>query len=279
MAEAQRKPRISMIVPLPVSLLLIVFFFLPWLTISCDVSEFTTAMQSSNAPQMPITLPASAMPEITAEVGQASGRQLAEGDISLKGAYARQDNGLDSENRPLKSRSWLYLGLVLPILALLLGGLGAAGKGNAGKVGAGLLLLGIVGTIAMSVAASIDYVDDAINKLGDEAAKQSGGAAPCAKALAEAKGQMKRFIKTRGTVFLWSSLGMYVLLGGCGIAARTAPLVLGFERDRASLPAVVGSRPPERMAPRGAGGLPDFGPDLTPRQPARQPEDAAAPAR
>jgi len=39
MADNESKPRISMILPLPVSLLLIVFLFLPWLTLSCDAGE------------------------------------------------------------------------------------------------------------------------------------------------------------------------------------------------------------------------------------------------
>jgi len=277
MADNKPKPRISMILPLPVSLLLIVFFFLPWLTLSCDGTEFARAAQKANPQEMPPMSSMSAMPEVTAEIGQASGRQLAEGDISLKGASARQQNPLGPDNQPLKSRPWLYMALALPILALLLSGLGAAGKANAGTVGVGLLLLGIVGAVTVSLAASIDYVDDAIDKAQGEAPKSSCySPAPCQTGMQEAKSNMKKFIKTEGMVYLWTSLGMYVLLAGCGIAARSTPLELNFEHERASVPSVVGPTVPHRARAPGADALPDFGPDLVSKPPS---PDRKVPAR
>ena len=39
---------------------------------------------------------------------------------------------------------------------------------------------------------------------------------PCAMPMQNAGGEMKKFIKTEGTVYLWCSLGMYLLLAGCG---------------------------------------------------------------
>ncbi len=267
MAENNPRPRISTIVPLPVSLLLIVFFFLPWLTLSCNSGELTKAMQTSGG---------AGMLEVTAKIAQASGWQLANGDISLKVPQAQKDNTFGADNNGLKSRSWLYIALAAPVLALLLSGLGVTGNLNAGTVGKGLLLLGIVGTVTILAVASIDYVDDAIDKMQDDMPKSSrGGPAPYQQDMGQAKAEMKKFVKTEGTVYLWSSLGMYVLLAGCGFAARTAPLELGFEQDAASASAAAYLGPLERIRQPDADRLPDFGPDLIPAEPARETEDSA----
>ena len=274
------KPRISMMLPLPVSLLLIVLFFLPWLTVSCDAGEFTKTMQkpgAANMPPMPNMPPMSGMPEVTAKVGQASGWQLAKGDISLKGAYAQKDGRPDSQDELLKSRPTLYMGLVVPILALLIGGLGAAGNANARTAGTVLLLLAIAGTVAVLWAASIDYVDDSMDKFQQEATKSScRGPAPCPKGMDEAKANMKKLIKTEGTGYLWASLGMYVLLAGCGIAGRSTPLGLTYRPELASSAATARSESPERPRRASVDGLPDFGPNLTPREPAGDATKTAA---
>lgn len=288
MPENNSKPkrRISLILPLPISLLLIIFFFLPWLTISCDAGEFTKQMQKSggaNMPNMPNMPPnMQGMPEVTAKVGQASGWQLAKGDISLKGAYAQKDGRAGSQNELLKSRPLLYMALVAPILGLLLGGLGATGNARAGTVGTGLLLLALAGTVAVLWAASIDYVDDSMDKFEQDAPKsrcRGPAPAPCARGMEQAKANMKKLIKTEGTGYLWASLGMYILLAGCGFAARATPLGPAFQVDPAAVRAIAGARSPERRQRTGPDALPDFGPDLTPKEPARKTEDAAAPVR
>ncbi len=270
-----------MILPLPVSVLLIVFFFLPWLTVSCDAVEFGKSMQRSGGANMPNMPPMSAMPEVTAKVGKASGWQIARGDISLKGAYAQKDGRPGSQNELLKSRSMLYMGLVAPILALLLAGLGVAGNANARTVGTGLLLLAIAGTATVLWAASVDYIDDAIDKLKEEATKSScpSPAPPPASyqnGMDQAEANMKKLIKTEGTVYLWGSLGMYVLLAGCGIAAKTTPLGLGYQGEPASASAATSPRSRERPRQGIARGLPDFGPNLTPKEPADEVTNTAA---
>ena len=268
------KPRISMILPLPVSLLLIVLFFMPWLAVSCEGGEVTRAMQKSGAANMP---PMSGMPQVTAKVAQATGWQLAKGDISLKGAYARKNGRAGSQREMLKSRPALYMALVVPILALIIGGFGVAGNAKAGTVGTALLLLAIVGTATVLWAASIDYVDDAMDKLQEEATNSGcGGPAPRPTGVDEAKANMKKLIKTRGTGYLWASLGMYVLLAGCGIAGRGTPPGLAYQSGHASSSAAARSGLPKRPHRASAGGLPDFGPTLSPKGPARETEDAGA---
>ncbi len=272
MAQNNSKPRTSVIVSLPIALLLIAFFFTPWLKVSCDAGQFTKSMQGSNATGMPMTAQTGAIPEITAKIGQASGWELAGGNISLEAAYAQQNNPVGSDKPPLKSRTWLYLGLVLPALALVLGWFGVRGKAKTGTVGTWLLLIGIAGTVVILMAASIDYVDDAIDDMQDQIPKGScgGGPTPCPTGLREARSQMKKIIKTKGTVWLWGSLGMYVLLAGCGIAARSTPL--GFveeeedeEQESMSAPAFDNSMPYEGThTPSQEAAVPDFGPDLNP---------------
>lgn len=278
-SDCKPKPRISMIVPLPVSVLLIICFFLPWLTVSCDASQFAKAMQKSggaNMPNMSNMPPVSGMPEVTAKVGKASGWQLAKGDITLKGAYAQKDGRPGSQNELLKSRPLLYMGLVAPILALLLSGFGATGNANARTVGTGLLLMAIAGTVTVLWAASIDYVDDTMDKMQEEATKSSCPTptpAPCTNGMDEAKANMKKIIKTEGTRYLWASLGMYILLAGCGFAARSTAAGLGYQPDHASASAAASPRSHER---RGKGaGLPDFGPSLTPEEPADEATNTA----
>ncbi|MCK4626801.1 MAG: hypothetical protein KAV00_15930, partial [Phycisphaerae bacterium] len=198
-------------------------------------------------------------------IGQASGWELAGGNISLEAAYAQQDSPVGSDKESLKSRTWLYLGLVLPALALLIGWFGVRGKANAGTVGTWLLLIGVAGTVIILLAASIDYVDDAIDNSLDQAAGGSCcGAPPCPAAMQEAKSQMKKFVKTKGTFWLWSSLGMYVLLVGCGFAARSTPLEPVEEEEIESAPTFENSMPYEGIRTPSQGAIPDFGPDLNP---------------
>ncbi|MDY7011066.1 MAG: hypothetical protein SVV80_09995 [Planctomycetota bacterium] len=268
MTQNNPKPRASMIAPLPLALLLAAFFFLPWLRVSCDASQFTETMQRCNASETPMTAQSGAIPEITAKIGQASGWELAGGNISLDTAYARQDSPVGSDKPPLKSRTWLYMGLLLPVLALLLSWFGVTGKAKSTTVGTWLLLIGVAGTVIVILAASIDYVDDAIDHSLDQAAKSGGsGPTPCPAGLREAKSQMKKIVKTKGTVWLWSSLGMYVLLAGCGIAARSTPLGFVAEQETDSSPAFGNSMPYEGMRTPSQGTVPNFGPDLIPREP------------
>jgi len=272
-----------MILPLPVSVVLIVLFFLPWLTVSCDAREFGMAMQRpgpGNMGPMANMPPMARMPEVTAKVAQASGWQLATGDISLKGAYAQKDGRAGSQKELLKSRPSLYMALVVPILALLIGGFGVGGNARPGTVGTGLLLLAIVGTATVSWAASIDYVDDMMDKVQQEVPGSCRsccrGRAPCTTGVEEAKANMKKLIKTTGTGYLWASLGMYVLLGGCGVAARSTPPGLAYRPAPAPAAATARSALLERPHRSGGGGPPAFGPNLTPKGPARETEDAAA---
>jgi len=95
----------------------------------------------------------------------------------------------------------------------------------------------------------------------------------------EAKANMKKLIKTSGTGYLWASLGMYVLLAGCGIAGRSTPPEPAYRPERASSAAAARSRLPERPRQARSAGLPDFGPNLTPKEPARETKDAASGTR
>ncbi len=265
MTQNNSKPRTSVIVSLPIALLLIASFFMPWLKVSCNAGQFTKTMQGPNA--TPMAAQTEAVPEITAKIGQASGWELAGGNISLEAACAQQNNPIGSDKQPdLKNRTWLYLALVLPVLALLIGWFGVRGKATAGTVGTWLLLIGVAGTVIILMAASIDYVDDAM----DQAANGSNcGQTPCPAAMQETKSQMKKFVKTKGTFWLWGSLGMYVLLVGCGIAARSTPLgpveEEVEEQESLSAPTFGNSMPSAGMrTPGQEAAIPNFGPDLNP---------------
>jgi len=117
---------------IPMAILLLILFFLPWVNLQC------AGMQ----------------------IGKATGWQLAVGKITVDmpdmgGAKAKQEQGKDPDARPI-----FFLGLLLPLAILIVGVCSFKGSIGTSPTGVWLTALGAVGLIVMIMAANVDYSDE-----------------------------------------------------------------------------------------------------------------------
>jgi len=202
---------------LPMALLLVIFFFLPWTELHCG----------------------------TMQIGEASGWQLAKGDMtsiqpdmssSMPGVKVTKKEGDDGKDpsESIDARPWFILGLIVPIALLGVGVLGLAGKMPSGGA---LIVLGAIGMVVMLLAFNVDYADEVtadMEKQQKESAGPSGGegqtvpmAAGMEKAMQQQmQSQMAGQIKTEATGIVWASLVLYILVVVCGVANLAAPAML-----------------------------------------------------
>lgn len=108
-------------VSLPLSLLLLIFFFLPWV-------DLTRGSEKQ---------------------GSASGWQLTVGQMTME---------IEQEEKP-KARPWFIVCLILPVVLLVVGAMAVTGRLPSAGAGKVLLVLGVVGLIMMIVAANVNYSD------------------------------------------------------------------------------------------------------------------------
>jgi hypothetical protein len=202
------------------SILLIVFFFMPWLKLSCNPEGIVPPAEMSNIPPV--------LAEST-DLAHASGWELAGGKLTPEGPYANQEETLPSNDKLPRKRPWVYLCLALPIALLMLGFMGVSSNPSPKGPAKGMLLLGIVGLILMIIVATVDYTDDMLDQTKEELSNAhpggpfSPGFASLDDSFSEMQSKMKEVIQTKGTIYLWGSLGLYVLIAGCGLAALGAP--------------------------------------------------------
>lgn len=271
----ERGPRTpaGAIASLPMAGLLGFFFFMPWLTVSCDPKAAIPAAELAKMPHLP------AGAAEAKEIAQASGWELARGEISPAEDCARQPKPAGGNQEFPKPKYWVYLGLAVPVGLLIVAVLGISHSlswGGAGKI---MLVLGVAGVVVMLVAASIDYVDDALDQSKDEMAKRApgmvsrpGGMAFDA-AVSQAGDKMREVLKTKATWYLWGSLGLYGLVVVCGLATVLAGEAPSEEWRHTHVETTLGASRPgpgatiHQAPPTRPSGLPDFGPNLTPPSP------------
>lgn len=211
--------RIGSGVSLPMALLLVIFFFLPWLELHCGAMK----------------------------LGKASGWQLSVGKMTAE----QQDQAQAKEGDGPDARPWFFLGLLIPICVLAVGWRGLAGALQPGRVGMLLALLGVVGLVVMIVAANVDYADE----IAEDMKKQSETRAPASEDERAAQGLQKEMaaqmssqvaeqIRTEPTGILWVCLVLYVLVGATGAAVLVAPKVLPPAAARPPQPAKIEPPPP-----------------------------------
>ena len=205
---------------LPMAILLLIFFFMPWAELHCG----------------------------TMQIGEANGWQLTKGDMtsiqpdmssSMPGVKVTKDEGGDGKDasESINARPWFILGLIVPIALLAVGALGLAGKMPASGAGKALIVLGAIGMVVMLLAANVDYADEVaadMEKSQKESAEPEGGEGetdPMAAGMEEAmqqqmESQMAGQIQTEATGIVWASLVLYILVVGCGAANLAAPAML-----------------------------------------------------
>jgi hypothetical protein len=271
-------PRTSagVLLPLPMSIGLVVLFFMPWLTLSCDGEAATNTPGVRSEVELPEEF------SKTTVLARASGWDLARGELTPDDRFkemARQAQQSQNQEGPT-AKPWAYGGLVLPGIVAVFSLVCLAGKLTSSGTGKWLLLLSVAGVVLMILAVSVDYVDMAMDKAKDEmAAHGMNPRQPGLKEnMAEAASMAKEVIQTKTTPYLWACLGIYVLIGGCGLAAmgssqsvEAAEPEATWQRDTADaeeMPALAERPSRERRAPSDQF---SFGPDILPREDPVQP--------
>lgn len=267
MTTSADKMRPSAIIPLPAAALVGALFFMPWLNLSCDAEQVAQWMRMQNMPG-PAEVPAGVQ-----ELGHASGWELAGGDISLSIPFQSNDEGLQGADEVLKARGWLYGGLALPVAILLLALGSVSGVLCQGLAGKAIVALSVVGILLTVCATRIDYVDDAMANMKDQASVwQAGPSLSFGRSVQQAGREMKRFVKTTASVGLWASVGLYSLMAVCGLAvsAQSPQAKPAFMADQTATPAHPGCIKPAKA--------PNFGPDITLASPQSPADRDAKPA-
>lgn len=205
-------PRIpvSLVASVPTAVALGVLFFLPWTKVSCSSEK----VGSRSPYRHYVSTAGPSLPEITMEVGQASGWELARGEFRSDPRLGVQAQ-IDAHDVPA-SRPWVYVGVALPALAGLLGMLAAGGVRRAG-LSRLIVLIGLGGVGLMVAVSLVDFTDDIISHIQTQAAQQ-GRAVPPAR-LSQMEAELPQIIQTAPTPWIWISMGLYSLVAVCGLVA------------------------------------------------------------
>ncbi len=233
--------RLGSLVSLPMALLLVIFFFLPWLKVSCGGMG---------------------------EIGTSSGLQITTGDMTSKlpENMGQQGQGVKVEKKDpgedISARPWAILGLIVPIGILAVAGASLAGKLTSANSGGIIVVMAIVGLLVMILAANINYVDDMIEAQKDKQKQQSAGAnsAMQANMQKQMEDQMKQAMRTEGTGILWTSIVFYALLFLAGLANLFIEKNLtAAGARRPAPPSSGGQHQPQQQAPE----PPQIGPEVS----------------
>jgi len=269
MEPKESRSRVGVILAAPISVLLGVLFFMPWLTVSCDGQAALELNEDINSPQVAAivgTLDASG------EVARASGIELARGEITPCGPLKGQDASA-ATGQSLTPRSWVYAALVLPGAMLLLCLLCLTGAIEASTAGKGIFLMAFVGAVMMFAVSRINYADDMIDRVEDMiATARPSYAVPASPQIGELSEQLNAVILTTPTLVLWVTMGLYAAACVCGVLT-IGPPTPASERAMAKSTVAPGqhdfqfaqspSRPgASRDRRRAPGGMPQLGPDL-----------------
>lgn len=240
--DSKKCPLIS----LPLGVVLLVLFFLPWLNLTCvGPKGFGPGAQGT----------------IEKKLGHASGWQLAVGTMT---AFDEDEEGnpkemtdpnkLEKMDKTIAARPLFYLGLIAPIALLALGVLAMIGSVSGTLASRGMIVVGIVGVLVFILAMMVDYTDDFIEsartetreKMTEAGASEAEIEEAVAKKDAETKKQMDaakendQGFQTGSKLALWVTFVLYLATLGLGVAIS----VCGCAQ------CIVGSQaPPEAVAP------------------------------
>ncbi len=256
-----RKPklRIGAMLPLPASVVLGVLFFMPWVTLSCDTQA---ALQAGEMP--PLSPEQQLELERNSKLIQASGWQLARGEVTETTVAPIQRNGFQQQGEIPSSRVWAYTGLGLPVLLLLISAMRLSGGMPPGKAGGWMVVVGLAGIVLTLVVFSVNYVDDVTAEFETAESADLGHMTMRSRnqlqlASRQVERQLNDLLKTDTTPYLWISLGLYVLVAGCGLSGANGPEIMSVEASSPN----AGAGPPDPSDRRDAPSLPDFGPTIT----------------
>lgn len=270
MDKTRSRLQVAGLISLPMSVMLAVLFFMPWLELACDPKAVLASPQQTVLPPgIQVTEPKT--------IAHASGWDLARGKLTPADEFKHHADPASDQPKAPDDRPWVYACLVLPVLLALCGLMCVAGASPV-AAGRGMLLLGVAGVILMLVAASVDYVDDMVAAAGDQASSAGACKKVFDSALTQAVPKMKEVFRTDTTWCLWGSVVLYSIVAGCGMAVLTAPRARMFAVEPAArLSARRAASQSERPSPTGwpqpakpagtpserrQGGLPMFGEEI-----------------
>jgi len=218
MQETSSRPPTAVFLSFAIAMGLGGLFFVPWLTVSCNPNSLT----------LPPELRGAGVPDELkdgAVLAHATGWDLARGELTAEDRFKQQAEAAGGAQEGPPAKTWAYGGLILPGLLAAGALLCLSGKISAAGAGKWMLLLGIGGVVLMGLAASMDYVDEAIDHAKDKMADQglSFGGRTFQRDLDQAAERARDVLQTKATPYLWVCLGLYGLTAGCGMAALGAP--------------------------------------------------------
>ena len=254
---------------------LVVLFFMPWLTLSCDGEAVANAPGVRSEVELPKEFTE------TTVLARSSGWDLARGELTPDDRFKEMAGQAQQSQEGPPAKPWAYGGLVLPGIVAVLSLVCLAGKLTSSGTGKCLLLLGVAGVVLMLLAVSVDYVDMAMDSAKEKMADHGVNMREpgLKEGMAEAASKAKEVIQTKTTPYLWACLGLYVLIAGCGLAAmgtsqsiEPAEPAATWRQDTAEadddLPALAERPGRERREPSDQF---NFGPDIVPREAPAQP--------
>ena len=210
------------LISLPLGVVLLVLFFLPWLNLTC-VGKGLFSNEDV----------------IDRKVGHASGWQLAVGTMTVFDEDEERNpkkvtdpDKLKEVDETILARPLFYLGLLAPVVLLALGVLAMIGSISGALAGRGMIVVGIVGVLVFILAMMVDYTDDFIENKRTEArekmTKAGASEAEIDKALEEqdavARKQLDELeendqgLQTSGKLALWVTFVLYLATLGLGVA-------------------------------------------------------------
>ncbi len=199
--NAETVSRVGSGIALPMALLLVIFFFLPWLNVNCSMMSFA----------------------------EASGWQLTVGDLSptgmVKEDMEKKGEKEKDEDMP-DARPWFILGLLAPAVMLVVAALGVAGRINFRNCGFLLIALAVIGILVIILAANVEY-SELPQKM--KSASQPSSTNNTSIKIGPSNDDMAKMaatqINTSCTGILWWSLAFYVMLVVCGGVVLMSPLL------------------------------------------------------
>ena len=253
MEQNETRRRVNLMISVPIAIVLGLLFFMPWLSISFEPKGL---VEMGTIPEG-VTLP----PELkdTMEVARVSGKELTEGAVTVSEKAKEVGTTLSSETH-MPSRTWVYAGLALPGLILLVCALALGDKISLVGAGKMMLLLAFAGVIVMYSISRINYVDDMVDKvleMYDEnasAGMPAGLRAEMERNMAQRTESLKKVYLTAPTGMLWLTMGAYAAACVCGLTAirpaRFSHARLQAIASPGALP--VAAQPPHRSQRRPA---------------------------
>jgi amino acid transporter len=188
-------------VSVPIAVLLIIFFFLPWVEMDCGGMT----------------------------VGEASGWDLTAGEMSMSSdmpEQMRQQQDEEQDEEGPDARPWFILGLIVPAALLLVGAMGAAGRLPTTFAGGGLIALGILGILVMVLAFHVDYAEEMAEDQPESPQGQTTGGDLGQQMGRQMQQNMAKQISTETTGIVATSLVFYILVFLLGAGCLILPMVL-----------------------------------------------------